>query len=243
LKLLALYQNPLVGDKKILPRDIRNYVASIMKDYEDVHSEIMGHKSKQPTFIFSLPNKKSFAIYTFKKDKKTEMMLTLIARVINENPKINIRGTKATVRDAFTRQRDYTNFEEGLFERRLRTPMVIAVSKMEYAQCREISKDNKIDMPKLKKFVEKQIKDSIAFTARDWFGEEAKAEVEDIMDETIILFKDLRYLPIKFKEGKWLTAVTGTIISSVNLPQFIGYASGLGYGELSDPSQAQRKRR
>jgi len=78
MKLVAIYEHPLKGKERFFPRDIRNYIASIMKDDKEIHSAIMGHERKQPTFIFSMPNRKSFGIFSFLKGKKIKEMMNLI---------------------------------------------------------------------------------------------------------------------------------------------------------------------
>ena len=76
--------------------------------------------------------------------------------------------------------------------------------------------------------------------SRDWFDEED--EMQEIMEDTIILFKDLEYTPIKYKNNEYYPAIRGTIISNKYLPLFIGYKSGLGFGELSTLKEMDRRK-
>jgi len=239
MKLIGIFKAPIQGDTRLLPRDIRNYVASIIKDDKDIHSIIMGHERKQPTFIFSMPNRKSFGIYTFKNDAKTKAMMGIIKKRIQENPVLKINGISAEIKEAFTANYDFTQLEGGLFERRLRTPLIIASAEFEYAICRKLSADGKVDMSKLKKYTADKIRETVALMARDWFDKEE--EILEVMEDTTIMFKDLEYTPIKYKEGQYFPAVRGTIICDRNLPLFLGYKSGLGFGELSTIKEMQRR--
>jgi len=241
VKLVTIYKEPLKGDERLYPRDVRNYIASIMQGDPEVHSIIMGHERKQPTFIFSMPNRKSFGIYSFKRGNKIKEMMNLIKKRIEENPVLKIGGANASVGRVYTTPFEFTRFEDGLFERRLRTPLIIASAEFEYAECRKLSADGTVDMAWLKKFTTGKIKETISLMARDWFDEEE--QVDEIMEETIILLKDLEYTPIKYKEGQYFPAVRGTIISNKALPLFIGYKSGLGYGELSSLKEMDRRKK
>lgn len=245
MKLIVLYKKPLEGNSRLLPRDIRNYIASILKDSDqkdekEAHEVIMAHQNVQPTFIFSMPNRKSFCIYSFKKDPKTKRMMNAIKECIQKNQTLKINNVNAEVKEVFIARAEYTRFESGLFERRLRTPLVIAAAEFEYAICRKFSEEGKVDMAKLKKYTEKKIKETIGLMARDWFDTEE--EVLELMEDTTIMFKDLEYTPIPYKKGEYYPAVKGTIISDRNLPLFIGYKSGLGYGELSSLKEMDRRR-
>lgn len=242
MKLIGIYQEPLKKGKRIMPRDVRNYLASITQNDTELHDIIMGHERKQPTFIYSMPNQKSFCVYSFKRGKRIKDMMELMKKRVAENPFIKIGGLSAEVGRVYTRPFDFTQFEDGIFERKLRSPMVIAAGVNEYAECRKhmIDKDGPVDIDWLKKFTAQKIKETVALMARDWFDEED--EIKEIMEDTILIFKDLRYFPIKYNDTQNFPAVTGTIISNKKLPMFIGYKSGMGYGELSSLKEMDRKR-
>jgi len=238
MKLVVIYKESIKG-KKLLPRDVRNYVASICKQDKELHDIVMsqGHHNKQPTFIFSTTNKKSFAIYTFKKDKLVEEAMKRLSVLLYQNPQIHIRGIKAVVKESFTTEYEFTKFEYGLLEREIRTPIIIAAAEYEYAICVKATKDKdgrkECDQKWLEEYTASKIKETAVLVAKDWFGEEESLKIEALLEDTIILFKDLKYTVIKYKENLYFPAVTGTIISNRKLPQFLGYKSGLGYGELS----------
>jgi len=241
VKLIVVYEEPLKGKERLFPRDIRNYIASITKG-DEVHNEIMGHHRKQPTFIFSMPNRKSFCIYTFKSDENTHKMMKSIVKRVMENREIKLAGVNLMVKKAYTSPYEFSLLRSGLFERRLRSPMIIASQEFEYAICRKFSNGG-VDKKALERFTREKIKETVVLMARDWFGEERAEVVSEIMEDTMIMFKELEYTPIKYKENEYYPAVRGTIICDVELPHFIGYKSGLGYGELSTLKEMDRRKK
>jgi len=241
MKLVTIYKNPIQGTGRLLPRDIRNYIASISKEDKVLHDIVMSHKNKQPVFIFSMPNRKSFAIYTFKTDTRTKSALNRLKQLIIDNPKIDINGVSVKADRVFSSSYDFTRFEYGFEERRLRTPLIIASAEFEYALCAKHTKEN-FDQKWLESYVADKIKEVTVLMCRDWYGQEEADRVEVMLEEVIILFKDLEYSPIKYKENLYYPAVRGTIISNIHLPMFIGYKSGLGYGELSSLKEMDRRK-
>jgi len=244
MKIVAIYKKPLKGDDRLFPRDIRNYVASICRNDADVHEELMAHKRVQPTFIFAMPNRKSFAIYSFKRDQKTKDMMVTIRKRIEENSNIRVNGVSADVGKARLQWGDhFSSFREGVTERRLRSPLIIASQEFEYAICRKLSVDGKVDYQKLEEFAIEKIKETVWLMARDWYGEDEAEAIRDILDSANISFKEIEYTPIKYKENEYYPAVRGIILSDIELPQFIGYKAGLGYGELDTLKEMERRSR
>lgn len=241
MKLITIYKNPIEGDGRLLPRDIRNYIASICKTDKELHAMVMSHEHKQPTFIFSMPNRKSFGIYTFKKDTRTKGALNRLKQLIIANPNIMIKNVSVVAQKVFTAPFEFTRFEYGFEERRLRTPLIIASTEFEYAMCAKHTKEN-FDQAWLEKYVADKIKEVTILMCRDWYGQEEADRVEAMLEEGIILFKDLVYSPIQYKENLYYPAVRGTIISNFQLPLYIGYKCGLGYGELSSMKEMDRRK-
>ena len=243
MKLVAIYKKSIQREQRIYPREIRNYIASITQEDKEVHEELMAHKRVQPTFIFSMPNHKSFAIYTFKDDPRSKAMLRIIQKRIEENPHINIKGVVAEVERSYTTVYDFTKFEVGrLYERSLRTPMIIAANVAEYAQCRALT-EGEGDIEGLKKYVIGKIRETVSLMARDWFNGARAEFIAEIMNNAVIAIKDLEYFPLEYKENEYYPAVRATIMSDVNLPQYLGYKTGMGYGELSRLKEMDRHRK
>ena len=240
MKLIVTYEKPLEGKQRLFPRDIRNYLNSIVDESEkDLKDMVAWHERKTAPFIYSMPNRKSFAVMTYKSDKKTKDAFKRLVELINENNQISFKtnNINTKVKEAYIAKFDYTKFQTGFYERELRTPMVIATSKQDYAKSRELSKDGKIDNDKLQELVVDAIKQSIIASNRDWFRE----DVEGMLDDIMILCKDLKYFPMKYKDNEWYPAIQGTIVSNVYLPEFVGYKIGLGYGELMRNKEMQKR--
>jgi hypothetical protein len=236
MKLIAIYKEPITGNGRLLPRDIRNYLGAITHDDEELNKIVMWHERKQPSIIYTMPNRKSFAILSFLPETEAKKYFIKIKNAIERNPNISIGGVCVQVGEVFTTDYEYTNFSNGFFEREFRTPFILGVSKQDYAIARELSKDEKIDMPRLEKMMSDTIKESILFQQRDWFGEEI-FNTDDLM----LIYKDIKYLSVEYKKGEWYPAVRATVISNKLLPHFLGYKIGLGYGELATQKEMQRR--
>ena len=228
MKLVVIYEKPILGNKRLYPRDIRNYIGAITKEDEPLNKIAMWHKNMQPPLIYSMPNRKSFAIYSFLPKNKIEKDLEAIKKCILKNKEIHIKGINLKVKEVFIADYEYTEFQNGYFERNLMTPMIIASSNQEYRRARMLSQNNEINHSELEKMMTDTIKESIRFQHKDWFNQD-DVEIEDLM----LIYKDVKYMAFEYKKDQWYPAVRATIISNKMLPHFLGYKSGLGFGELA----------
>lgn len=224
MKLVVIYDEK--PEHKLLPRDIRNIMGSLTKDEPEVNKLVMWHERKQPPLIYTLPTYSSFAIISYLETDEVKNALEFIKNKLKKDGALKLSNSSVKIKNAYIADYHYTRFSEGFYERKLKSPMVLGASAGEYARARELSKDG-VDIEKLKSFAVDTIKESIRFQNRDWFNKE-DFEVDDIM----IMFKDIRYTVVKYKDNENYPAVFGTIISNRNLPDFIGYKCGMGYGEL-----------
>jgi hypothetical protein len=235
MKLICLYENELQGKERLYPRDIRNYINSIIpQENIELKSFFAWHEHSTSPVIYPMPNRKGFAIISYKSDAVAyfEKLMELIK---NSSELTFKNGIKNSIKTIFTTKYNYTRFDNGVVERKMRTPLVIASSKQDYAKARELSKDE-IDMKALEELTRDAIKQSLIKTNKDWFDREL-----DFIDDVFILFKNMEYIPIKYKENEWYPAVRATIISNIELPEFIGYKIGLGYGELMRLKEMDRR--
>lgn len=239
MKLIMIFDESYNSNKRLLPRDIRNYLGSITKENKDLNQIVMWHERKQPTFIYSMPNPKSAAVYSFKNDDMTIFAMEALKQLIEKNPQLYINDQVLNIKEVFISNYDYSPMKSGLYERRLRTPLVIACGDYEYARARNLSSGDKLDTKELENMTREIIIESVRFQTRDWF------DTEIDISNALIKFKDLEYTPIKYKEDtkEYYAAVRGTIISNIELPQFLGYKCGLGYGELSTLKEMDRRRK
>lgn len=236
MKLVVIFKDAITGNKRLLPRDIRNYLGAITQDNEELHRLVMWHEHKQPPFIYSMPNRKSFGIFSFLKEDEIANHFKSLKKAIESNPILKLAGLDLEVKEVFTTSYEYTRFQEGFFERKFITPMILGSSKREYARARQLSEGNNIDKAELNSFITDTINESIRFQNRDWFEVE-DFEVEDLM----LMYKDVKYTVVKYNETQWYPAVMATVISNKMLPQFLGYKCGMGYGELASLKNMQRR--
>lgn len=234
MKLVVTYKKPLDGIK-YTPHDIRNLLGSLTKEIPEVNKVIMWHERKQSPIIYSIPNYRGFAIITYLDTPEIHHVFEVLKTKLQEFATITMKGANVAIKEVFIAKFRYTDFRDGLYERKIRTPLVLGSSKWEYKRARELSKDGKVDMEELKRFTVDTIKESIKFQNRDWFNKE-DFEVEDLM----LIFKDLEYVVIEYKPKEFYAAVRGVIICNKRLPDFLGYKCGMGYGELQNIKEARR---
>jgi hypothetical protein len=234
MKLIVLYEKELIGKQRLFPRDIRNYIGSISGEADKEYT--MWHKREIPHLIYMMPNRKGFAIVSYIDDDFTKGLFNRILSAIKQNPVISFKNAnvKTEVKEAYIINYGYKRLTPQYEERRLKTPMLMR----QFARAKSITRDVKdIDMQELEKLVSDEIKESIAYMNRDWFGKEVD------LDDLMLVYKDLKYTVVKYKEDQYFPAVYGTIIANKKLPDFIGYNIGLGYGELEQPKVTQRRGR
>jgi len=241
MKLICTYEEPLKGQQRLFPRDIRNYINSIIpQEQKELKEFFAWHEKKTPPVIYTMPNRKSFAILTYKKDKKTKEFFDQVIKLIKENTKLSFAKTNvsATIKEVFTVKQDYCRFQNGFTERKLRTPLMMS-DKRTYHIAKKASSGDVLDVKEIEGLARETIKRSIVEAYRDWFGKEFN---EELMEDIMIMFKnDLEYHVVKYKEGEYFPAIRGTIVSNVELPDFIGYKIGMGYGELMGLKEMQRR--
>lgn len=236
MKLVCIYQKPLTGTQRLYPRDIRNYINSVIpNDYKELKDFFAWHEHSTSPVIYTMPNRKSFAIISY--DKRANKYFTQLQEFIYNSSSLSFKnGIINNIKECFTAKYNYTRFEHGVIERKMRTPLVIASSKEDYAKARELSSGDSIDIKALEDLTRDAILQSLIKTNKDWFDREL-----DFVEDILLLFKDLEYHPIKYKENQWYPAVRATIISNLELPDFIGYKIGLGYGELMRIKEMQKR--
>jgi len=232
MKLIVLYENELQEGQRLFPRDIRNYIGSISSDADKEYT--MWHKREIPHILYLMPNKKGFAIVSYKDDEFTRELFERILASIKQNPNISFKkgNIKTKVKRAYTIDYGYAKPTPQYEERRLKTPMLMR----QFQRAKSITKDVKnVDIRELERLVTDEIKESITYMSREWLGTEI--DLSDLM----LVYKDLKYAVVKYNEDQYFPAVYGTVIANKKLPDFIGYNVGLGYGELEQKKVTRRR--
>lgn len=232
MKLIVLYDKPLIGNQRLFPRDIRNYIGSISSEEDKEFT--MWHKRELPHILYTMPNRKGFAIVSYKDDDFTKKLFERIKTNIQNNPNINFQNNniQVKVKEAYIIDYGYTNFKPQFEERLLKTPMLMR----QFARAKSITRDVKdINIQDLEKLVTDEIKESISYMYKNWFDKDI--DLSDLM----LVYKDLKYLVVKYKDDQYFPAIQGTIIANKKLPDFVGYNIGLGYGELERKKNTDRR--
>lgn len=233
MKLIVLYEKELVGNQRLFPRDIRNYIGSISSDADKEYT--MWHKREIPHLIYMMPNRKGFAIVSYKDDDFTKELFNRIQSSVKDNKNISFKNgsIKTSVKEAYIIKYDYKNMIPQYEERRLKTPMIMR----QFQRAKSITRNvDAVDKKELERLVTDEIKESITYMNREWIGKEVD------LDDLMLVYKDLKYTVVKYKDDQYFPAVYGTIISNKKLPDFIGYNVGMGYGELEQKKVTQRRK-
>ena len=234
MKLIVLYEKQLVGSQKLVPRDIRNYIGSISSEEDKEYT--MWHKREIPHMIYTMPNRKGFAIISFIDDEFTKKLFARMLENIKSNNELSFQKgkIKTKVKEAFIIKYGYKDLIPQFEERRLKTPMLMR----QFQRAKAITMNVKdIDVLELERLVTDEVKESIRYMNREWLGREID------LDDLMLVYKDLKYTVIKYKDDQYFPAVYGTIISNKRLPDYIGYNVGMGYGELEQIKSAQKRGR
>ena len=200
--------------KSVLPRDVRNYVGSIVDDrYKDF---FMWHEHKQPPVIYAKPFRKGFEIIFYFNDFDA---ITHLMEKIKENR--NFYGVEIS---------KVWSKEESLIPPikttepityTTRSPLIVGTNPVEWG----ITNNIKNDKEKLKEYLIYKIKDTISHQLKEYIGIEV--DLKDVQ----ITVQECKFFFQKYKESSY-PAFTATFESNYQLPRFVGYKIGLGYGEI-----------
>lgn len=232
MKLIVLYEKELTKNQRVFPRDIRNYIGSISSDEDKEYT--MWHKREIPHLIYMMPNRKGFAIVSYKDDDFTKGLFQRILSSVQQNPNISFKNgnINTKVKEAFIINYGYKEMRPQYEERRLKTPMLMR----QFQRAKSITRDVKnIDIRELERLVTDEIKESIIYMNREWIGKDVD------LDDLMLVYKDLKYIVVKYKDDQYFPAVYGTIIANKKLPDFVGYNVGMGYGELEQKKVTLRR--
>lgn len=232
MKLIILYKNPLIGKQRLFPRDIRNYIGSISNEADKEFT--MWHKRELPPLIYTMPNRKGFAIISYKNDDATKELFERIKNNVleNKNIRFNKNNIDTEVKEAYIINYSFNKMTPQYEERVIKTPMLMR----QFARAKSITRGvDKVDIRELENLVKDEIKESITYMCKGWLDEDIE------LDDLMLVFKNLEYKVIKYNDTQYFPAVSGTIISNRKLPDFIGYNVGLGYGELERAKNTQQR--
>ena len=207
--------------KKLRPRDIRNFIGSIVdEEYKDV---VLWHKHLPPELVFVKPFKFGFEIVSW--SNNTEVLNHIADKLQQKDLKLNIKDINTKIEKVWFKNEEFTIPQKGLYFYKTRTPMILAVNPVEYKivyACN--TKDNKDD---LLKYIKHRIETNIKHQAKHYFNMDI--DLDDL--NLIIQNEDIRLVSYK-EDSKKFQAAYLTFASNYSLPRFIGYSIGMGWGEI-----------
>lgn len=228
-KILIQYTNE--NSNRIFPRDVRNYIGSIVD--EEYKRLFMWHERSSSPFIYGMPRNGYMSIYTYRNDMD-EAIAHACDKII-ENQSLKMAGINGKIDSVMVKNTDYSTFQNGMYEYNCRTPIIVGNIIWRHNEFREIM--NSKSQMDLVQFVRSAIAETVSVHTRHYFDEEI-----DISDSLMIMPKEpIKPFFHKYKDDRWYPAVNMSFISNMRLPQFIGYKIGMGYGEIALYGNSKKK--
>lgn len=205
--------------KSLLPRDIRNFIGSIVDTkYKDI---VLWHKHTPPELIFVKPFKLGFEIVSWKNNLE---VLNHIAEKL-EDKELHINGINAKIKKVWFKPDEFIIPQKGLYFYSTRTPVLLSSNPVEYKIV--YACNNKEDKSDLMRYIKHRIKTDIEYKAKYYFN--LDLDLSDL--NLIIQDEELRLIEYKENEKKKQAAFM-KFASNYSLPRFVGYSIGMGWGEL-----------
>jgi hypothetical protein len=210
------------NEARFYPRDVRNYIGAIVDEqYKDL---FMHHEKTTSPFAYSKPAKNTIVIYSFL-ESNTEALRHAAEKVMSHRT-IALNGSSSKVISVEIKEARYSTFAQGMYEYETRTPIVVGTLKSQKIEFSKMYQDS--DTLGLVEFTRNAIIEAIEVNTRHWFGEGI-----DLGESLMIIPKSgFKTHRLRYNETHAFPAVTMRFVSNVQLPTFIGYKIGLGYGEL-----------
>ncbi len=225
---IKFFTNIAFDNKKVRPRDIRNIMMSAVSAINKETADKIGNKDKdkhsQSLFVYPKPRSRSFELISYADDVNAlaEVEAVLIGK------SLSLGGTDVVVSKCEWSDEGYAKTEKELIIYKTRTPIVISSNSIEHKIVHARSKNGNLD-----EYIQQKILDLIKIQNKEFFGKETE------MDDFAIKILDSNKVTVSADStnGKYSQAVFASFVSSYTLPRFVGYLSGLGYGELLDTTK------
>ena len=204
------------------PRDIRNFIGKIADEsYKD---DIFWHKHLPPKLIYVKPFRLGFEIVNY--DNSLNLLNHIAKRLEKfKNRVINLKGIETKIKKVWFKPEEFIIPQKGLYFYKTRTPVRLSNNPVEYKIV--YACNNKSDRRDLIRYITHRIKSDIEYKAKHYFNIDL-----DLSDLNLII-QDENVRLVEYKKGlKDFQAVYMTFASNYSLPRFVGYGTGLGWGEL-----------
>lgn len=210
----------------VMPRDIRNLVGASLEDGK-VKDALMNKDKEgntQSKFVYSKPRPKSFDILNYTDDIRE--MIELESALVGK--KITIGGNDVTITGCRLVDEGYQFPEKGLSMYETRTPIIMSKNNLEHKIAHNVQKDT----PSMEKFLKRRIENMVKLQVKQFFKKEFEfddLEIKLIKFDMKTVTPNKKERPREFVQGMYCE-----FVSNYSLPRYLGYLSGLGYGEILD---------
>lgn len=225
MKVIFYYDKPLANP--LSPRDIRNLVASCLPDGE-IKERLMNKRkdsNSQSEYIYPIPSYKNFEILSYKNDREAleEIEKYLVGKTVS------IRGNDSKIIKCRLKEEEVYNIPtRGLNVYKTKTPIIVSTNDIEHKIAHNEQKNGNYGA-----FLKNRIERITTKQMKDIFG--VDFNIEDLQINMIDC-KVRTITPDRTKPDKYYQGYICKFISNYDLPRFLGYKSGLGYGEIQKAS-------
>ncbi len=200
-----------LGDTGVLPREVRNYVGSIID--EKFIPKAMWHQRSSSPVIYPKVHKDSFEIVNYTND--IELMQHIKYRIDTHR---NFYGNE--IDDVKFINEQYNVPQRGDMIYISRTPMIIGINPFELKLL-----DCRTDSEHFKRYINARINDDVRYQIKNYLNLDIEFDIK-------ITPIEVKRIGVQYKEDARYPAVIMKFHSSHSLPRFLGYKTGLGWGEI-----------
>ncbi len=229
MKAVFLFEG-VVKENSITPRDIRNFIMSKFNDVDKAIMDRITNKNKtgneQSLFIYPKPRPNSFEILNYDNDFEAMALLeTVIMGTDGKGCKANLAGNDITIKKILWKEEEYQLPIKELSIYKTRTPIIISVNNIEHKMAHAFANNGKLD-----ELLKKRIVDITKMQCKQFFN----LEIEfDDLEIKVMNINKITVNPDRInRKGVYNQAVYCEFISNYKLPRFLGYQTGLGFGEI-----------
>lgn len=229
MKAVFMFEGNVKQDS-ISPRDIRNFIMSKLNDVDKNVMDNLANKNKagneQSLFIYPKPRSNSFEVLNYSNDFKSMALLeTVIMGADGKGCKANLGGNEIKINKILWKEEEYQLPTKELSIYKTRTPIIISVNNIEHKMAYSFANNGKLD-----ELLKKRIVDITKMQCKQFFN--LDVELDDFEIKVMNINK-ITVSPDRInRKDVYYQAVYCEFISNYKLPRFLGYQTGLGYGEI-----------
>jgi hypothetical protein len=225
MKLVFILDKPFIQNS-VMPRDIRNLVGSLVKD-EVLKNKLMNKDkegNEQSVFIYPKPRPKTFEVLSYLSDIKA--LVAVENALVGES--ITINGNKVKIESCMWKEEEFVMPIKELNLYTTRTPIVVSINSVEHKMAHFVQ--NSKDDTKVAELLRKRILGLTKLQMKQHFKHDVSFDDLEIK----IMNWNMRTVTPNRKERPdiYHQALYVDFVSNYTLPRFLGYQSGLGYGEI-----------